>query len=304
MSYLFAPPDGRLDTVLDTDAYNEIDDQFAIAYMLKSQDRLNTVAIYAAPFTNSRSTGPADGMQKSYDEILKVIGLCGRDDLAPSVFRGSKAYLPDERTPVVSDAARDLSRRAMDYTPERPLWVVTIGAPTNIAAALLLEPRIADRIYVVLLGGHARWARDTAEFNIRQDYAAARVIFSKTRVVQLPCVGVTNEFRISKPELIEWFLGKNPIADYLARSTIEEAEKTAAEGHCWTRVIWDVVGIACLLDGGTKRFMSFDRLPVLLPGYDGFYEREPIGREEICVHHIYRDRIMTDLVDKLTLTEE
>lgn len=28
-------PTGQIDIVLDTDAYNEIDDQFAIAYMLK-----------------------------------------------------------------------------------------------------------------------------------------------------------------------------------------------------------------------------------------------------------------------------
>ena len=35
-------PSGRIDAVLDTDAYNEVDDQFAIAYMLKSADKINT----------------------------------------------------------------------------------------------------------------------------------------------------------------------------------------------------------------------------------------------------------------------
>ena len=42
-------PSDKIDVVLDTDAYNEIDDQFAIAYMLKSKEKLNTKAIYAAP---------------------------------------------------------------------------------------------------------------------------------------------------------------------------------------------------------------------------------------------------------------
>ena len=43
-------PTGKIDVVLDTDAYNEIDDQFAFAYLLKSKEKANVTAIYAAPF--------------------------------------------------------------------------------------------------------------------------------------------------------------------------------------------------------------------------------------------------------------
>ena len=42
-------PTGRVDMVLDTDAFNEIDDQFAIAYTLRSPERCNLRQIYAAP---------------------------------------------------------------------------------------------------------------------------------------------------------------------------------------------------------------------------------------------------------------
>ena len=56
-------PKGKIDVVLDTDAYNEVDDQFAIAYMLKHEDKFNVKALYAAPFFNARSTGPAAGME-------------------------------------------------------------------------------------------------------------------------------------------------------------------------------------------------------------------------------------------------
>ena len=68
-------PKGMADVVLDTDAYNEIDDQFAITYLLKSKDKLNTKAIYAAPFLNEKSVSPKDGMEKSYDEIFKLLSL-------------------------------------------------------------------------------------------------------------------------------------------------------------------------------------------------------------------------------------
>ena len=43
-----APPTGKVSMVLDTDPYNEIDDQFAIVHALCSSDRLNVEAIYAA----------------------------------------------------------------------------------------------------------------------------------------------------------------------------------------------------------------------------------------------------------------
>lgn len=65
-------PEGRVDVVLDTDAYNEIDDQFAISYLLKSKEKLNTKAIYAAPFFNSNSVSPKDGMKKA---IMKFLNL-------------------------------------------------------------------------------------------------------------------------------------------------------------------------------------------------------------------------------------
>ena len=55
-------PQGKVDVVLDTDTYNEIDDQFALSYLVKSDEKLNLKAIYAAPFFNHRSDSPADGM--------------------------------------------------------------------------------------------------------------------------------------------------------------------------------------------------------------------------------------------------
>ena len=78
-----------------------------------------------------------------------------REDLKNRVFRGSREYLPDEKTPVVSEAAEDLADRAMSYTRENPLYVVAIAAITNIASAILLRPEITERMVLVWLGGNA-----------------------------------------------------------------------------------------------------------------------------------------------------
>ena len=146
---MLEPPTGKVDMVLDTDAYNEIDDQFAISYALRSTDRTDVKAIYAAPFWNGKSTGPLDGMEKSYDEILKIVKLAGRENITPNVFKGSGEYLKDEKTPVDSPAMRDLIDRARKYTSDNPLYVVAIGAITNVASAIIAAPDIIDKIVIV-----------------------------------------------------------------------------------------------------------------------------------------------------------
>lgn len=68
-------PAGPVDVVLDTDTYNEIDDQFALSYMIRNGDKLRVQAIYAAPFHNEKSVSPKDGMEKSFSEILTLLAL-------------------------------------------------------------------------------------------------------------------------------------------------------------------------------------------------------------------------------------
>ena len=288
-------PEGMIDVVLDTDAYNEIDDQFAIAYLLKNKQKLNTKAIYAAPFLNPRSESPADGMEKSYNEIFKLLDLMNEN---LPVFKGSEKFMDDENTPVVSDAARDLAQRADGYSPEKPLYVVAIGAITNVASAFLLNPKMAENTVVVWLGGHARHFANTREFNMYQDVAASRVVMSSgVPFVQLPCMGVVSAFTISKPEIEYWLLNKTPLSDYLGKNSIDAAERYA-RGTAWTRCIWDVTAIAWLLNDKNK-FMSSRIVPTHLSSYDNYYTESPDARPMRYIYDIHRDALMTDLVKKV-----
>jgi inosine-uridine nucleoside N-ribohydrolase len=207
--------------------------------------------------------------------------------------------LKDEQTPVVSPAALDLVERARQYSPEHPLYVVAIGAITNIASALLLDPGIAENIVVVWLGGHALHNPDTQEFNMRQDVAAARVVMgSEAPFVQLPCLGVVSSFRISGPELEFWLKGKNAISEYLAQNTITAAERYAAK-MAWTRCLWDVTAVAWLMNDG-NRFMSSKITPPHLPNYENQYEMQEGGHPMQYIYEIKRDALMTDLLYRLT----
>lgn len=289
-------PVGKVDVVIDTDTYNEIDDQFALSYLIKSDEKLNLKAIYAAPFFNEKSTGPEDGMNKSYDEIMKILTLLNREDLKNSVYRGSTAYLPSENEAVDSEAARDLIDRAMEYSEEQPLYVIAIGAITNIASALIMKPEIKDKIVLIWLGGNAIHWPHNKEFNLYQDVAAARIVFGcGVPLVQLPCMGVVSAFATSGPELEYHLRGKNPLCDYLVDVTTKEA-KACCGGRTWTRAIWDVTAVAWLLDGD---YMEDCVICSPIPEYDHRYAFGNDRHFIKYVYHIKRDSLFEDLFRKL-----
>ncbi len=238
------PPRDKVRMVLDTDTYNEIDDQFALVYALLSPQQLSVEAIYAAPFHNSRSESPGDGMQKSYDEILRLLGFLGiaADGFA---YRGAESYLGAGRAPVESVAVRDLIDKALASPDDDPLYVVAIGAITNVASALLLAPEIISKIVVVWLGGHALHWGHTREFNLAQDVPAAQVVLdSGVPLVIVPCLGVSSHLLTTLPELRASIGGTSAAGDYLCQIFAEYRP----EGFAASSVIWDISTIAWLIN--------------------------------------------------------
>lgn len=235
-----ALPEGKLDMVLDTDTFNEVDDQFALAYALLSPERLNVQAIYAAPFYNDRSSGPKDGMEKNYAEIQRLLGKMNR---AETVLRGSEEYLP-EAGYVDSPAARDLVQRALARPDGERLYVVAIGAITNVASALLMEPKIAEKIAIVWLGGHPTSYPTAREFNLSQDVRAARIALDcGCPFTLVPCLGVASHLLTTAQELRACIAGRNPLCDALVELFCAYSD----DHFAWAKEIWDVSTIAYLI---------------------------------------------------------
>lgn len=287
-------PTGPVDVVLDTDAYNEIDDQFAICYLLACGEKLRTKAFYAAPFSNKKEPSVKRGMEESYREIGDLLRMMGK---SYPVFRGSDRYLENESTPVDSEAATDLAARARQYSPEEPLYVIAIGAITNVASAILLEPKVAENTVVIWLGGHAHHFHDTCEFNMRQDVAASRVVMgSGVPFVQLPCNGVVSSFALSEPELKCHFDGQTKLMDYLSGATKVYVEERFP-GMPWAKPIWDVTAVAWLMNEN-DRFMFGRTEKCRLSDYSNRYEA-PIQKDMEYVYHIRRNELMDDMIRRI-----
>lgn len=288
---LLEPPQGRVTAVLDTDTYNEIDDQFALVYALLSPE-IALEAVYAAPFWNARSSGPADGMAKSYDEILRVMTRLGFDPTG-MVYRGATAYLPDASTPCESDAAHDLIARA--HAPRQgPLYVMAIGAITNVASALLMAPDIAERIVVVWLGGQPEYWDTAREFNLAQDVPAAQVVFDcGVPLVHIPCSNVAEMLRTTLPEMEAYVKGRGAIGDYL----FNIYEDFVSDHFGRSKVIWDIAAPAWLLSG---KWVSTVLMPSPVLQDDVTWGPVDESRHLVRIaRHIDRDAVFTDLFVKL-----
>ncbi|MDF2963072.1 MAG: nucleoside hydrolase [Paenibacillus sp.] len=286
------PPAGKIRVVMDTDTFNEIDDQFAVVYALLSPESIHLEAFYAAPFFNNLSTGPKDGMEKSYKELQKILSVMGVQNKIP-VYRGSESYLPDARTLVESEAARNLVERALASSEEDPLYVVAIGAVTNVASAILMQPDIINKIVVVWLGGHALNWSHTKEFNLAQDLHASRILFdSGVPLVLIPCNGVASHLQTSLSEIRDYVKDYGDIGAYLHGTY----EKCRGDHFAYTRVIWDISAVAYLIES--------DWLPSSLvhsPVLSGdFRWSTDISRHFIrYVHETRRDPIFHDLFTKI-----
>ncbi|WP_114579361.1 nucleoside hydrolase [Saliphagus sp. LR7] len=236
------PPTGEVEIVLDTDTANEVDDQFALAYALFAET-IDLQAVYAAPFDNANSSGPADGMAQSHDEIVHLLELAGHARPDRIAYRGAREYLDDGS--ITSAATTDLIERARGRSSEDPLYVVAIGAPTNVAAAIDQAPDIVDQIVVVWLGGHPYGWHTACEFNLRQDRRASRVLFdSGVPLVHVPCKNVAEQLQTTVAELDAYLSGNGPLSEYL----LEIVTDLEPDRGVWSKVIWDLAPLAYLID--------------------------------------------------------
>jgi inosine-uridine nucleoside N-ribohydrolase len=241
LSLLSRPRPAPTRIVIDTDTGNEIDDQFALSHALLDPEAVTIDAIGAAPFHNERSQGPADGMRQSLEEIGRILDLAGGPRIP--VLAGAEAWMTTTGQPVRSEAVEDLIERALAAT--EPLCVVAIGAATNVASALALEPKIGASMVVVWLGGHSRHWPDAREFNLEQDPAASRLLLdSGAALLLVPCQGTADRMVTTRAEIDRHVRPHGPLGAYLA--SLYDDFVPARPGS--SDVIWDMAATAAVIE--------------------------------------------------------
>jgi purine nucleosidase len=303
--------------VIDTDCANEIDDQFALAWALLAPERLNVLGLYAAPFSFAhRRAGlgfaprderpfapPAVGMERSFEEIQRVVALAGTAKAAAGcVQRGATRYLTRPTDAVASDATAHLIEQARAHHRDgAPLYVLVLGCPVNVASALRLAPDIAERIVVVWTAGHASQApQANAAFNLEQDVHASRVLLdSRVPLVYLPGYHVGAQLRLSLPEMERWVQGQGALGTYLHQLYThnplwEMLGVNSFFAHTW--VIWDLICVAWLLQ---PAWVPTSCVTTPFLDADLRWRNDPPRHPMRQAHGVDRDAIFADFFSRL-----
>lgn len=197
-----------------------------------------------------RFTPPDEGAELSHREILTIFEKCGVD-ATDKVFRGSPGYLGSLDAPIESEAARFIIEQARQRQ-DGPVYVLAMGALTNIASALLMAPDIRDNVVIVWTAGFPSYApySNVPSLNLVQDRLASRFLFEcNVPIVYLPGYHVGTQLKISLPEMERFVKGRGPIGDYLfhlyTHNPLHDMFAIQApERKTW--VIWDMINVAWL----------------------------------------------------------
>src|SRR5690606_20766571 len=169
------PPVGeKLRVIIDTDAHNEIDDVWALALALLSPERFDIVGFVAANYDNDNEGAGPRSIETSAATIREVMARCGVEGRYPVKLGSPPMRYRFE--PSKSEGVDFIVERAMAATPEDPLWIIGLGAATNLASAYLQEPRIADRV-IMFWHGRTEWPHKANNFNVHGDVRAAQILF-------------------------------------------------------------------------------------------------------------------------------
>ncbi len=234
------PPGKLARVIINTDAKNEADDQYAIVHGLLTPC-FELHGIVPAHFGTKKS---ATSLKDSHDEVMKLLDLMNLTGKV-TVADGAAHAIPDERTAAPSAGAELIIREALKDDP-RPLHVAFLGPLTDMAAALLMEPRIADRnVRVVWIGG-GHWPVGNREYNLSNDIASANVVMrSKLEVWQIP-MPVYRMLAVSYAELMERVYDKGPLGKYLVDQLIDWNTRMVA-GHIEHRSLGDSPAIGTIM---------------------------------------------------------
>ena len=195
----------------DTDCACEADDAFAVAHILLTS-KFDVRAVTAANFQHEEGSE-----QKSYQAISDLVDAMGMTG-SVNVLHGSPA-MKSETEYEVSEASDFIIEEALKEDP-RPLYVVCMGALTNLGIALKCNPSIAEKIHCIWIGG-GEYPHGSYEFNLCNDLHAARIVFKSNMTLWQVPVNVYSMMRISFMTLYKNLNGCGRAGQHLLKQLFE-----------------------------------------------------------------------------------
>jgi len=253
--------------ILDADTGNELDDLYAIVRAVIDEE-VTVTALTSAHFNNPQlvtdslwhiyPTENINTVQISQDINENLLETLGRTEIphpigADRMVGYAWGYYEGAQVPE-SEATDFIIERAREHSPSEKLNVVTVGAVTNVAAALLQEPSIAEniRLFSLLMRYDEEYnAWNKNSFNARNDINGLDLILDNEQLELYIIPGnVSRTLTFQREEtlerLSEW---EHPTVDILERRWDE-----VSAGDSW--IMWDLALVEAIIHPEWATFES------------------------------------------------
>lgn len=284
----------KTSVILSTDVGNEIDDQWAIAYLLASPE-LNVLGIISAHAPSL----PAPSAHSTYlvlrDEVENRLGL--RDHVP--LFEGSSLPLHDTHTPQPNSGTNLILDQSRNFGKENRLVILTIGAATDVASAILQDPTIVDRISILAMAFTNRSVSGGKEYNVENDVKAWQVLLNSDVPLTVGSGDVCRAYlALSFGQAKELISGHGPVGAWLWGEYQTWYYRTVKPlrvndfSKPW--IIWDIITLAYVKGMATGETLPRPRLED-----DLSLRLATSGKTMTWITAVDSKRMWTDFVDQL-----
>ena len=216
--------------IIDADSGNEVDDLYALVRILL-EPSIEVTALTAAQWQTSHWTVP-HSMENSHRVNQQLLGELR---LNTRTLRGGAARMYDwgDRARH-SAAAYEIIHQA---TEKEEVVVLALGALTNVASAVFIQPSIAKKLTVYWLGTTIDFENQVLkrnDFNPQMDPFALDYLLDSEVEMHIMPVNVATAMEIEYAAL-DVAIGSHPLGNYLLQRWDNHLD-----GSRKNRVLWDL----------------------------------------------------------------
>lgn len=230
--------------VLDADTANEVDDLFAVVRAL-IEPSWEVVALNATQWQTSLWATP-NTMEESHRLNQMLVSYLKLDDRVRT-RRGGEARMYDWGDKARYSAATRAIIEEAHATPKgEKLVVIALGALTNVASALWIDPSIAPKIKLYWLGSSIDFDTGvitTIDFNAMMDMQAVHLVYHSNVELHVLPKEVSIKMAFDYAETRKRFQGKHPLTDFLVQRWFNHLD-----GGRYHRHIWDLALVGAMVN--------------------------------------------------------
>jgi purine nucleosidase len=248
----------KIRIILDSDTNNEIDDQYAIAYMLFNGQVFDVEGI------TTNATRDGGNIEEHTKEARRVVTLCSLQNQI-KVYSGANGSFDaikdhvDQSDFDGSEAVNFIISQAHAKSSQK-LLLLPIGKLTNIALALKKDPSIASKVRIVWLGSNYP---ESGEYNEKDDLASVSYVLETEADFEIALaryhrLSGTDAVRVTPAEIKNIMPGKGPhiakpiagrhgqMFDNFGDYAVSLIENIWLDGTPPSRALYDMAGVAII----------------------------------------------------------